>query len=190
MCVCVCVYIYKYIDIGINIFLQSEWMGADRLEEFCSGRQIYQLVSRPDEIVRESDIKSLFLLLLLLLLGSDKWFQKKKNWIKYMIVWILVRKRRSPSSAWAKATLDSAESHVGKYWSNMMEKFNGFLKWYFWINFCRWFRVRASLERSGGWSQHQRAAPGKVPASTTGGQQRASGHPHDPNHRCSIEFPR
>ena len=32
-----------------------------------------------------------------------------------MIVWILVRKRRSPSSAWAKATLDSAESHVGKY---------------------------------------------------------------------------
>ena len=71
VCVCVCVCIYKYIDIGINIFLQSEWMGADRLEEFCSGRQIYQLVSRPDEIVRESDIKSLFLLLLLLL-GSDK----------------------------------------------------------------------------------------------------------------------
>jgi len=58
------------VDISPSL-IQSEWMGADRLEEFCSGRQIYQLVSRPDEIVRESDIKSLFLLLLLLL-GSDK----------------------------------------------------------------------------------------------------------------------
>ena len=38
--------------------LQSEWVGADRLKEFCNGRQIYQLVSKPEIDGREAEIKS------------------------------------------------------------------------------------------------------------------------------------
>lgn len=37
--------------------VESEWVGADRLKEFCNGRQIYQLVSKPEIDGREAEIK-------------------------------------------------------------------------------------------------------------------------------------